>query len=103
MVLMFVTPIGRIYARNPDSFQPEISVEEVLCGTGQLGVCLEEDEQQGIPGCLRTSSSPVSPTIQVLASLSNKIMPPSTPVEAPRPGWRTMMWPLWTGHHAPLT
>uniref|UniRef100_A0A1I7XSE1 F-box protein n=1 Tax=Heterorhabditis bacteriophora TaxID=37862 RepID=A0A1I7XSE1_HETBA len=37
---------------------------------------------------------------KVLASLSNKIMPQSTPVEAPRNGWKTMMWPLWTGRRA---
>uniref|UniRef100_A0A1I7XHK2 Uncharacterized protein n=1 Tax=Heterorhabditis bacteriophora TaxID=37862 RepID=A0A1I7XHK2_HETBA len=48
----------------------------------------ETDEQHRLPGCLRTSSS------SVLASLSNKIMPQSTPVEAPKPGWSTMTWTL---------
>uniref|UniRef100_A0A1I7XSI4 Uncharacterized protein n=1 Tax=Heterorhabditis bacteriophora TaxID=37862 RepID=A0A1I7XSI4_HETBA len=60
-------------------------------GTGRLGDCLDENEQRGLPGCLTTSPSPV------LASLSNKTMPPSTPVETLRPGWRTIMWTLWTG------
>uniref|UniRef100_A0A1I7WX69 Uncharacterized protein n=1 Tax=Heterorhabditis bacteriophora TaxID=37862 RepID=A0A1I7WX69_HETBA len=36
----------------------------------------------------------------VLASLSNKIMPQSTPVEAPRLGCKTIVWPLWAGHRA---
>uniref|UniRef100_A0A1I7W7I2 Uncharacterized protein n=1 Tax=Heterorhabditis bacteriophora TaxID=37862 RepID=A0A1I7W7I2_HETBA len=47
MVLMVVTPIGGIYRY----------------GTDRLGVCLNEDQQRGLPGCLRTSSSHVSPTI----------------------------------------
>uniref|UniRef100_A0A1I7X9S4 HTH luxR-type domain-containing protein n=1 Tax=Heterorhabditis bacteriophora TaxID=37862 RepID=A0A1I7X9S4_HETBA len=37
------------------------------------------------------------PTIQALASLSNKIMPRSAPVEAAGLGWRTVTWPLRTG------
>uniref|UniRef100_A0A1I7WLM7 Transposable element Tc3 transposase n=1 Tax=Heterorhabditis bacteriophora TaxID=37862 RepID=A0A1I7WLM7_HETBA len=32
----------------------------------------------------------------VLASRSNKIIAQSTPIEAPRPGWRTITWTLWT-------
>uniref|UniRef100_A0A1I7WQD6 DUF667 domain-containing protein n=1 Tax=Heterorhabditis bacteriophora TaxID=37862 RepID=A0A1I7WQD6_HETBA len=27
-------------------------------------------------------------------------VPQSTSVEAPRPGWSTMTWTLWTGHRA---
>uniref|UniRef100_A0A1I7WS23 Transposase n=1 Tax=Heterorhabditis bacteriophora TaxID=37862 RepID=A0A1I7WS23_HETBA len=36
----------------------------------------------------------------VFASLSNKIMPQSTPVEVPGLGWRTVTWTLWTGHRS---
>uniref|UniRef100_A0A1I7XL61 G_PROTEIN_RECEP_F1_2 domain-containing protein n=1 Tax=Heterorhabditis bacteriophora TaxID=37862 RepID=A0A1I7XL61_HETBA len=36
----------------------------------------------------------------VLASLFNKIMPQSTPVEAPILGCKTIVWTLWTGHRA---
>uniref|UniRef100_A0A1I7XLT3 HTH_Tnp_Tc3_1 domain-containing protein n=1 Tax=Heterorhabditis bacteriophora TaxID=37862 RepID=A0A1I7XLT3_HETBA len=36
---------------------------EKCYGTSRLGICVDEDEQHGLPGCLRTSSSPVSPTI----------------------------------------
>uniref|UniRef100_A0A1I7X7J2 Uncharacterized protein n=1 Tax=Heterorhabditis bacteriophora TaxID=37862 RepID=A0A1I7X7J2_HETBA len=50
--------------------------------------------------CLRTSYSPVFPTVQALASLSNKIMPQSTPVEVPGLGWRTVTWTLWAGQCA---
>uniref|UniRef100_A0A1I7WVR5 Oxidored_molyb domain-containing protein n=1 Tax=Heterorhabditis bacteriophora TaxID=37862 RepID=A0A1I7WVR5_HETBA len=49
-------------------------LEHVQCyGTGRLGVRLDEDEQHGLPRF---------PYLQRF------------PVEASRPGWRTMMWPL---------
>uniref|UniRef100_A0A1I7X9E9 Uncharacterized protein n=1 Tax=Heterorhabditis bacteriophora TaxID=37862 RepID=A0A1I7X9E9_HETBA len=53
-------------------------------GTSRLGVCIDEDEQQGVPGCLRTSSRHDFPSFPIVSSTFQQIMPSLTPVEAPR-------------------
>uniref|UniRef100_A0A1I7X3W6 TMhelix containing protein n=1 Tax=Heterorhabditis bacteriophora TaxID=37862 RepID=A0A1I7X3W6_HETBA len=40
--------------------------------------------------------SRISNDFQVLASLSKKIMPQSTSLKAPIPGWMTMTWTICT-------
>uniref|UniRef100_A0A1I7X9M9 DH domain-containing protein n=1 Tax=Heterorhabditis bacteriophora TaxID=37862 RepID=A0A1I7X9M9_HETBA len=37
-------------------------------GTSRLGVCIDEDEQQGVPGCLRTSSRHDFPSFSIVSS-----------------------------------
>uniref|UniRef100_A0A1I7XA28 CACTA en-spm transposon protein n=1 Tax=Heterorhabditis bacteriophora TaxID=37862 RepID=A0A1I7XA28_HETBA len=37
-------------------------------GTSRLGVCIDEDEQQGVPGCLRTSSRHDFPSFPIVSS-----------------------------------
>uniref|UniRef100_A0A1I7XMB5 HTH_Tnp_Tc3_1 domain-containing protein n=1 Tax=Heterorhabditis bacteriophora TaxID=37862 RepID=A0A1I7XMB5_HETBA len=59
--------------------------------------------ERGQIKALSTAGHSLKHITDVLASFSNMIMPQSTPAEAPRPSWRTMISTLWTGHRTQRT